>query len=132
MTCIKKYNKSILSQWSRFLLLSYDSKIRCRFEVIITTKLLTLKVIKDENQFRHKLILDLHLNGFTDTEISNYLNENNILTPKGKKYYLELVSATRRKLRLRNIRKNQSSYEIGKLIFDSNGTLNDYQSRHCS
>ena len=83
---------------------------------------MSLKVIKEENQFRHKLILDLHLNGFTDTEISNYLNENNIFTPKGKRYYFELVSATRRKLRLRNTRKTESSYEIGKLIFDSNGT----------
>ena len=83
---------------------------------------MTLKVIKEENQFRHKLILDLHLNGFTDTEISTYLNENNILTPKGKNYYFELVSATRRKLSLRNTRKNQSSYELGKLIFDTNGT----------
>ena len=83
---------------------------------------MSLNVIPKENEFRHKLILDLHSKGFTDTEISNYLNENNILTPKGKKYYLDLVSVTRRKLRLRDIRKNHSSYEIGKLIFDSNGT----------
>ena len=83
---------------------------------------MTLNVIPEENQFRHKLILDLHSKGFTDTEISPYLNENNILTAKGKNYYFELVSATRRKLSLRNTRKNQSSYELGKLIFDTNGT----------
>ena len=65
--------------------------------------------------------MDLHLKGFTDTEISDYLNENNILTPKGKKYYFNLVSATRRKLKLRNTRKKMSSYEIGKFLFDNNG-----------
>jgi hypothetical protein len=78
---------------------------------------LSINVIPEKNEYRHNLILDLHLKGFTDNEISDYLNQNNILTPKGKKYYSSLVFVTRRKLRLRDIRKNTSSYEIGELHF---------------
>ena len=82
-----------------------------------TTKSLSLNIISENNQYRHQLILDLHSKGYTDIEITNYLNENNILTPTGKKYYYELVSVTRKKLRLRDIRKTTFSYELGKLVF---------------
>jgi len=99
-------------------MLSSESRIRCRFDVTLTTKSLGLSDIPDGNQYRHRLILDLHSKGYTDTEISNYLNGNNILTPKGKLYYFNLVSVTRRKLRLREIKKTTYSYELGKLVFD--------------
>ena len=99
-------------------MLSSESRIRCRFNVTLNTKSLSLNVIPDKNQYRHHLILDLHSKGYTDTEISDYLNENNILTPTGKKYYFELVSVTRKKLMLRDIRKTTFSYELGKLIFE--------------
>lgn len=98
-------------------MLSSESRIRCRFDVTVTTKSLSLNDIPNRNQYRHQLILDLHSKGYTDTEISNYLNENNIFTPTGKKYYFELVSVTRKKLRLRDIRKTTFSYELGKLVF---------------
>ena len=99
-------------------MLSLESRIRCRFNVTLTTKSLSLSDISDESHYRHQLILDLHSQGFTDTEISNYLNGNNILTPKGKLYYFNLVSVTRRKLRLREIKKTTYSYELGKLVFE--------------
>ena len=68
------------------------------------------------NRRLHK-IRDTLSKGYTDTEISDYLNENNILTPTGKKYYFELVSVTRKKLMLRDVRKTTFSYELGKLMF---------------
>lgn len=98
-------------------MLSSESRIRCRFEVTLTTKSLSLSDISEESQYRHQLILDLHSKGYSDTEISNYLNKNEILTPKGKLYYFNLVSVTRRKLRLREIKKTSFSYELGRLIF---------------
>ncbi len=78
---------------------------------------MNLKIIPDENQYRHDLILDLHSNGRTDTEISHYLNENNILTPKGKLYYFNLVWVTRRKLRLREVRNNSSTHVLSNITF---------------
>jgi hypothetical protein len=98
-------------------MLSSESRIRCRFDVTVLTKSLSLNEIPDENLSRHRLILDLHSKGYTDNEISDYLNKNNILTPTGKKYYYDLVFVTRRKLRLRDIRKTTFSYELGKLVF---------------
>lgn len=98
-------------------MLSSESRTRCRFDVTVITKSLILNEIPEDNQFRHRLILDLHSKGYTDIEITNYLNKSNILTPTGKKYYLDLVSTTRRKLRLRDIRRTTFSYELGKLVF---------------
>jgi len=98
-------------------MLSSESRIRCRFNVTLNTKSLSLNVIPEKNQYRHRLILDLHSKGYTDTEISDYLNENNILTPTGKKYYFELVSVTRKKLIKRNDRKTWFTYEFSKLMF---------------
>ena len=98
-------------------MLSSESRIRCRFDVTLTTKSLGLSDIQEENQYRHRLILELHSKGYTDTEISNFLNENDILTPTGKLYYFNLVSVTRRKLRMREIKKTTFSYELSKLIF---------------
>lgn len=92
-------------------------RVKCKFNITITTNSLNLKIIPDESQYRHDLILELHRKGYTDTEISQYLNENNILTPKGKLYYLNLVWVTRRKLRLREVRNNSSTNELSRLIF---------------
>ena len=78
---------------------------------------MNLKEITDKSQFRHDIILDLHSKGFTDIEISDYLNKNNVLTPTGKKYYYNLVSVTRKKLRMRDNRKTNFSYELGRLNF---------------
>ena len=92
-------------------------KVRCKFNITITTNSLSTKIISDENQFRHGVIFDLYSKGYTDIEISDYLNKNNILTPTGKKYYYNLVSVTRKKLQMRVSRMTNFSYELSKLIF---------------
>ena len=94
------------------------SKVRCKFNITITTNSLSTKIIPDENQFRHGVIFDLYSKGYTDIEISDYLNKSNILTPTGKKYYYNLVSVTRKKLQLRDSRMTTSFYELSRLTFN--------------
>jgi hypothetical protein len=48
---------------------------------------------------RHRLIEELHSKGYSDKEIAKVLNAKNIKTPRGLKYYQELVFVTRRKIR---------------------------------
>ena len=58
---------------------------------------------------------DLHVQGLTDVQISNYLNDKGIKTPKGKKYYYELVWVTRNKSNKRNDRSYERKIELTKL-----------------
>ena len=66
---------------------------------------------------RHEIIDDLHNKGLSDKEISEFLNANNIKTPRGLKYYQELVFATRRKRRLREERIKDTEVTVGKINF---------------
>lgn len=52
--------------------------------------------------------MDLHNDGYTDKEISDYLNNQNIKTPTGKDYYYELVFVTRKKIQRRENLKNNT------------------------
>lgn len=73
--------------------------VSCTIRII--TKSLNIKDISKEQDYRHKLINDLHNRQFTDKQIADYLNTHNIKTPKGKRYYSELVFVTRKKINLR-------------------------------
>ena len=64
--------------------------------------------------------MDLYNQGLNDREISDYLNSNDIKTPKGKEYYSELVFVTRKKItRRENLRTNTTvSLENIKVSFE--------------
>lgn len=85
----------------------------------VTTKSLSVNVISDEQSERHKLILKLHNEGLTDKEIAQYLNSRNIRTPKDKTYYQELVWVTRKKYKLRELRKTEYFYRIFNIGFST-------------
>jgi len=78
---------------------------------------LSLNLISESRVEKHNLILQLHESGLDDAEIAKYLNQRNIKTPRGRDYYRELVFVTRRKLKLRNERKMETTIELGKLVF---------------
>jgi hypothetical protein len=59
-----------------------------------------------------ELIEKLHNEGLTDKQISEYLKEKGIKTPRNKEYYPELVFVTRRKIMLRNQRKSDQSWIV--------------------
>ena len=88
------------------------------FDVELTTTALSVSVLSQGQQERHDLIQKLHNEGLRDADIADYLNERNIKTPKGKQYYRELVSVTRKKVLKRNLRKEDFSYEIKDLHFE--------------
>lgn len=87
------------------------------FQVDITSRSLSIPVISKDQLDRLTLIKKLHLEGLSDKEIANYLNSKNIKTPKGKKYYQELIWVTRNKFEKRNIRKDEFTYEIKNIHF---------------
>ena len=62
-------------------------------------------------------VRDLFEQGKKDKEIAEILNSKNITTPKGGRYYPELVFVTRRKIRLRKERKNEKSIQIGRVEY---------------
>ena len=84
----------------------------------ITSKALSLPVISSGQQYRHDLIQKLHEEGFSDADIAEYMNERNIKTPRGKKYYQELVWVTRSKFEKRGLRKKDLSYKIKNVHFE--------------
>lgn len=87
------------------------------FEVEITSKSLSLNVLPKDQLDRLILIQKLHFDGLLDSEIAQFLNFNNIKTPKGKQYYQELVWVTRNKFEKRNLRKKDYKYEVKNIQF---------------
>jgi hypothetical protein len=78
-----------------------DPGVVLNFTVELTTRQLSLNLIPDRQQERHRLIEQLHESGLSDKQIASELNRRGVLTPSGKEYYQELVFVTRRKLRMR-------------------------------
>jgi len=88
-----------------------------KFDVSVTSQSLSLKQIKDGYEYRHEIIMRLHDEGFSDREISEHLNDQNILTPTGLEYYPKLVWVTRKKFRDREDRKSEYDIQIGPMSF---------------
>ncbi len=106
------YRKLIPLQWNEFPITRTWKDIVLEFEVTVTTRRLSLNYLADDKTQRHDLILGLFEQGKKDREIAETLNAMNITTPNGGRYYPELVFVTRRKIRLRNLRKNEKSLQI--------------------
>jgi len=74
-------------------------------------------MISEGIEYRQNLILDLYEKGFSDKEISKYLNEKNLLSPRGREYYPSLIWSTRKKLRNREVRKENYKIDIEEISF---------------
>jgi hypothetical protein len=74
-----------------------------------------MTTLSDPKVSRLELLTNLHSQGMTDLQISNYLNDREMYTPSGKKYYPELVYGTRKKYKNRKIRQQQNKKEITKI-----------------
>jgi len=99
-------------RWNRFPITLSAHDIECQIKFTITTKRLSLKQIPENNQERHRLIQDLSDKGYSDKEISVYLNFRKIQTPRGKYYSPQLVWGTRNKLKLRENKKDETNVSI--------------------
>ena len=105
-----------LSQWSSFPILFSMKDVVCIFNVLITTRILSQSRISEDKTDRHKIISKLCNDGFSDKEISEYLNEHQINTPTGLEYYPRLIWITRKKMRKmekRSLDVNSNITEIG-------------------
>ena len=89
-----------------------------RFSLTITTKTLSLNFLSEKRQKNHNLLMKLHQDGLTDAEIAKFMNESGFVSPKGLKYYSELVFVTRRKIMLRTKRRNETKVKLEKLSFE--------------
>jgi len=68
--------------------------------------------------------MKLYEDGFSDKEISKYLNEKGIVSPRGLDYYPKLIWVTRKKLKDREKRLKSYEIEIGKMSFYLKKQLN--------
>ena len=69
----------------------------------------------EDRSDRHQLIESLYESGHTDKQIAEILNERKILSPRGEKYYSELVFVTRQKFRLRKEREKEKDCVVSNL-----------------
>ena len=109
-------------QWSSFPITHTYKDLVLTFELTITTRNLSLNYLPEDRSDRLQLIESLFESGNTDKQIAEILNERKILTPRGGKYYYELVFVTRRKFRLRKEREKEKDIVLKNLklqIFNS-------------
>ena len=71
-----------------------DYKLYVHFTVELTTNRLGIFRLNDDRLDRLKLIKQLSDSGMSTKEITDYLNQHNIKTPKGLTYYPKLVWMT--------------------------------------
>ena len=91
------------------MVLSFDAELR--------TRQLSLNTLSSEQEDRHALVLSLHERGLNSAQIADELNARGILTPKGLRYYPELVFVTRRKLELRMGRSTSADLCVSNISF---------------
>ena len=62
-------------------------------------------------------MLKMEEEGFSTKEISQYLNENGYVTPRGRSYYPSLVWVTLKKLKSREKRKKDTHIKVSPIEF---------------
>ena len=103
------------SRWNSFPITHTWKDLVLTFQVIVTTRSLSLNYLSEDKSDRLKLIESLFDSGYTDKQIAEILNERKILSPRGKKYYSELVFVTRSKFRLRKEREKEKKCVVSNL-----------------
>ena len=66
-------------------------KLFIRFNILVETKRLSIIRLSEDRSRRLELMVRLSDEGYSNKEISEYLNRHNIRTPKGLEYYSNLV-----------------------------------------
>ena len=88
-------SQNIQSRWNSFRIIYDDNyKLFFRYSCIIQTKRLGIFRLNDDRLDRLKWIKHLSDSGMSTKEISEYLNQHNIKTPRGLTYYPKLVWVT--------------------------------------
>ena len=83
------------SLWNNFRIIYGDKyHLSFRYQALVQSKQLGVFGLDDYKLNRLKLIKSLSDDGMSTVEISDYLNQHNIKTPKGLTYYPKLVWMT--------------------------------------
>ncbi len=91
------------SQWNRFRYIKCED-VDYGYDILVTTKLLTLKDIPEEQLLRLRLIELLYSQGLNSVQISDHMNETGIVSPKGLSYNPTLIWVTHDKFQKRKKR----------------------------
>ena len=84
------------------------------FKIEITTKSLSLVNLNKARTERLEWLFSLRENGYSNKEISDYLNDRSVLSPSGKAYSPKLISVTLKKYQDRL--KRSKEYQITNVV----------------
>ena len=108
-----------LLQWSSFHYIkdTFENLVY-GFDVDVKTKTLTVNEIPERQTFRLDLISELYEKGLSNNQISDYLNERGILSPRNHEYTQKLIWGTLKKIQGRKNRLLDTEVFIGeKFLF---------------
>ena len=103
-------------QWNEFRNINLQATF-CQFSATLTTRSLTLPDLSPSQQERLLLINGLFKQGFSASDIADYLNRHDLSTPSGKTYYPELVWVTNKKFSNRLDREHAFTLTISEQRF---------------
>ena len=108
-----------LSQWNSFHYIkdTFENLVY-GFDVDVKTKTLAVNEISERQTFRLDLISELHEKGLSNNQISDYLNEREILSPRNHEYTQKLIWGTLKKIQGRKNRLVDTEVTVGeKFLF---------------
>lgn len=91
------YNKFNLLRWNKLQIIY----LQFEFIIEIETKALSMVLLNDDRFRRLDMMLGMEMDGWSNVEIRDYFNNNNIFTPKGKRYSTNNVYMTLKKYKKR-------------------------------
>ena len=95
---------------SRFRYINVLNHVVLGFEITIVTSELTIPQLPKEREERLEFIYQLHLNGYSNRQTSEYFNSWGIKTPRGRVYSRKLIWMTLKKYKKRSIRMDDTSH----------------------
>ena len=82
------YTKLNSLQWNKFRI-THIKAITAEFYVTVITQELSFKQMREKIEFNRDLVMSMHNAGMSNRAICDYLNDNNILTFRQKRYSVD-------------------------------------------
>ena len=105
-------------RWNKFRITYSDYKLFVNFNFKIETNRLGVFLIRNESFNRLELIYDLHKQGLSNKEISEYLNNKNLKTFRTNNIYTpKLIWMTLKKYKIRLLRNKDNIIQIKECLY---------------
>ena len=105
-------------QWSKDYYTKDLTVYMLGFDIIITTRQLTVVTLSDDWEKGQELIWKLHMEGMENKEISNYLNSRNIKPRRTKIFSGKLIWSLLERYRTRKKKKEELDIRLENICFD--------------